>query len=201
MSGPFKENWKRLSNRFPPNSTPSALEDKDILRVEDLAGLIASGDLGVGIHGLLSAEHSGTIPSAAVSGGTIVAVSGLWTQRTGGAEGTVMTIVGGVPDWAAAGGGAGGVVNTTLATSTTTTLGDSDYFVAVSGATTVNLPPTPSDGQRHIIKDSEGGASSVNITIAGNGALIDDAATSLLVNNYQAASLVFAAGLGRWQLI
>ena len=44
MSGPFKENWKRLSNRFPPNSSASAMDPKDILRVED-AGLFGGSGI------------------------------------------------------------------------------------------------------------------------------------------------------------
>jgi len=43
MSGPFKENWKRLANRFPPNSSASAMDAKDILRVEDAAFFGGSG--------------------------------------------------------------------------------------------------------------------------------------------------------------
>jgi hypothetical protein len=43
MSGAFRENWKRLSNRFPPNASASAMDPKDILRVEDAALFGGSG--------------------------------------------------------------------------------------------------------------------------------------------------------------
>lgn len=39
MGKDFKDNWKRLANKRPPVTIPTAMEDKDILRFEDLAAL------------------------------------------------------------------------------------------------------------------------------------------------------------------
>lgn len=45
MAGQFRENWKRMANKLPPLQIPTALEDKDLVRVEDIAGL--SGGSGI----------------------------------------------------------------------------------------------------------------------------------------------------------
>ena len=43
MAGQFRENWKRMANKLPPlNMGPTAFEDKDLVRVEDLA-ILAGG--------------------------------------------------------------------------------------------------------------------------------------------------------------
>lgn len=238
MSGPFRENWKRLSNRFQPNNIASALEAKDILRVEDLAasgvvvtsGNVTEGALLVGTAaGSWAVLPSGTegevlkISQGQVTWGTDASGTGGGTTLTGspgdllyatgvddfgnlsiGSNGQVLTVVAGAPAWAApsgGGGSAGGPVNVTVPTGTPTTITNSDYFVGASGSTTINLPPTPSDGQRHVIKDSLGTAGSSNITVDGNGYLIDDSSTALLVNNYEAMTIIFSSVLGRWQLI
>jgi len=306
MSGPFKENWKRLSNRFPPNTTASAMEDKDILRIEDVSiifaasgvvtasGIPTSGDLLVGAPGgwvILPSGSEGEVlkiingavawgpdasgitagfvvgPASATnnaialydgttgkliknsnvtidssgniftsgnitSSGTIIAntinVTNLTLQNlnltgsvgdilyaTGvdafgnlpiGSAGEVLTVVGGSPSWAAPSGGAtaGAPVPVTMATAPSTTILSSDYFVAVSGqgtAQTVFLPASPSDGERKIIKDSQGIAATGSITVDGNGALMDGVSSFSLVNNYEAVSLIFSSTLGQWQLV
>jgi len=45
MGSEFRENWKRLSNRVPPNTEPTAMGDKDVVRVEDLAVLAPGSGL------------------------------------------------------------------------------------------------------------------------------------------------------------
>lgn len=134
MSGPFKENWKRLSNRFRPNTEPTAMDPKDILRFED-AGLFG-----------------------------------------------------------------GGPITVTVKSSGTVTISNDSYLIVASGATTINMPIAPSDGERHIIKDSLGTAGTTPVTISGNGFLIDGAATAILNNNYQAMEFIFSSVLGRWQI-
>jgi len=240
MSGPFRENWKRLSNRYPPNDAASAMEAKDILRVEDLAAsgaVVTSGNVtegallvgtALGTWDTLPSGQEGEAlrvlegqvqwgPSGSGTGGggtTLTGSPGDLIYATGvdafgnlpiGSNGQVLTVVAGAPAWAApsggAGGSAGGPINVTVETSATTTITNSDYLVAASGSTTVNLPPTPDDGQRHIIKDSTGTAGSSNITVSGNGFLIDDSATASLVNNYEAMTIIFSSVLGRWQLV
>jgi hypothetical protein len=121
-----------------------------------------------------------------------------------GSAGEVLTVVSGLPQWAApsggGGGSAGGPINVLVPTAASVTISDSDYFVGASGSTTVTLPPTPANGQRHVIKDSQGTASVTPVTIDGNGALIDDAATIDLLSNFEALTFVFSSELGRWQL-
>jgi len=82
-------------------------------------------------------------------------------------------------------------------------VGSLDTFVAVSGAglVTVQLPVAPVDGEKHYIKDAQGLAGTSNITIDGNGFLIDGSSTVSLVNNYESASMVFKASMGSWFLI
>lgn len=150
----------------------------------------------------------GTISSLPLTGavGDILYATGIdeFGNLGIGSTGEVLTVLAGVPVWAAASGGGGatgGPVQVTLESSATVTITDSDYLVATSGTTTVNLPPTPADGQRHIIKDSLGVASTTPITIDGNGHPIDDAATASLVNNYQALKIIYVNALGQWQLV
>lgn len=140
---------------------------------------------------------------------TLVGVAGDILYATGvnafgnlalGSPDDVLTVVGGAPQWAAASGGAGGPIIVAPATGITTTITDTDYFVVVSGSTTINLPPAPSEGQRHIVKDSTGSASTTPVVVDGNGALIDDSATYSLVNNFESATFIFSSMLGRWQL-
>jgi hypothetical protein len=57
MSGPFKENWKRLSNRFKPNTLPTAMDPKDILRFEDAAAL----GTGSGVYTVTEVGGPGTV--------------------------------------------------------------------------------------------------------------------------------------------
>ena len=64
MSGPFKENWKRLSNRYRPNTQPTAMDPKDILRFED-AALIG----GSGIHRVTNLTSPSSPGSAVAPGG------------------------------------------------------------------------------------------------------------------------------------
>lgn len=191
MSGAYRENWKRLSNKYPPNSSASAMDAKDILRVEDLAasgvvtvsGVPANGDLLVGLNGtwaLLGSGQEGH--SLSVSAGQLT-----WTSGSGGGSGGV--------------GPAGGPINVLVPTAATVTIAGTDYFVAVSGSTTVNLPTAPIDGERHIIKDSTGVAGTAPITVDGNGFPIDNTLTEDLVNNYASMGLIFSASLGRWQIV
>lgn len=53
-----------------------------------------------------------------------------------------------------------------------------------TAAFTVTLPALPFDGQKHTIIDAVGGAGAANITVAGNGANIDGAATYVMGTNW-----------------
>jgi len=62
MGGQFRENWKRLTNQILPKTSPNALEDKDIVRVEDLAGLVGAS----GIYRVTNLTTAG--PTVAIGG-------------------------------------------------------------------------------------------------------------------------------------
>jgi len=62
-----------------------------------------------------------------------------------------------------------------------------DYYISVDssgGAVTLLMPATPTFKQVWIIKDRTGNASTNNITINGNGNLIDDASSYTIVSNF-----------------
>jgi len=75
------------------------------------------------------------------------------------------------------------------------TLTNSNYMLVVrktvGSATTVNLPATPGVGQTFIIKDGKGDAATNNITVSGNGILIDGSSTFVMNENYQSITLIF----------
>lgn len=76
MAGQFRENWKRMANKYPPLQTPTAMEGKDLVRVEDLAGLAG----GSGIYRVtnLTTPTSGIAPGGteAIFELVVIAVSG-----------------------------------------------------------------------------------------------------------------------------
>lgn len=51
MPGFFKENWKRLANRWPPRNTASATDPKDVVRVEDMDAALSEIEVGGGGFG------------------------------------------------------------------------------------------------------------------------------------------------------
>lgn len=54
----------------------------------------------------------------------------------------------------------------------------------ISAPITVTLPSAPTQGEKHVIKDASGSASTYAITVSGNGKTIDGSATSLVNQNY-----------------
>jgi len=76
-----------------------------------------------------------------------------------------------------------------------TTADVSDYIIVINktvgAATSVTLPLAPTNGQSFIIKDGKGDASTNNITIVGNGKLIDGSANRIINQNYQAYEVVY----------
>lgn len=90
------------------------------------------------------------------------------------------------------------IYNTSVISSNTIIdVDDKMVFVdATSSVITVTLPPTPTVGQWHKIKDYLGNAYTNNITISGNGTNIEQFAsapssTLVLTQNYDAVELVF----------
>ncbi len=79
MGGQFRENWKRLTNQFTPKNIPTAMDEKDVLRVEDVNGLA----------------------NLTPSDGTLLVGSGTsWVTLPLGANGLVLKSVGGTAQWA-----------------------------------------------------------------------------------------------------
>jgi hypothetical protein len=121
----------------------------------------------------------------------------------GGIVGPSTSVVGDLACWANTVGtllSDCGTANTIIPVSVTTTgtsitLTPSSYFVvinkAVGSPTTVLLLATPATGQTVIIKDGKGDAGINNITINGNGKLIDGFTTFVLNQGHQSINLTF----------
>lgn len=75
------------------------------------------------------------------------------------------------------------------------------YFVNASNSTskTINLPAVPTANNYVVIKDKKGDAGTFNITIQGNGKLIDGVASILINGNNQAYTLKYDGAA--WNLI
>ena len=75
------------------------------------------------------------------------------------------------------------------------------YFVNASNSTskTINLPAAPTANNYVVIKDKKGDAGTFNITIQGNGKLIDGVASILINGNNQAYTLKYDGAA--WNLI
>lgn len=75
------------------------------------------------------------------------------------------------------------------------------YFVNASNSTakTINLPAAPTANNYVVIKDKKGDAATNNITIQGNGKLIDGVASILINGNNQAYTLKYDGAA--WNLI
>lgn len=75
------------------------------------------------------------------------------------------------------------------------------YFVNASNSTakTINLPANPTANNYVVIKDKKGDAATNNITIQGNGKLIDGVASILINGNNQAYTLKYDGAA--WNLI
>lgn len=74
------------------------------------------------------------------------------------------------------------------------TLSRSQQYVAVdtAAAHTVTLPADPMIHESHVVKDSTGaGAAANNITVSGNGKLIDGAATNVIAVTRKAVTYVY----------
>jgi hypothetical protein len=70
---------------------------------------------------------------------------------------------------------------------------------SLSGAITVTLPASPTDGQLLTIKDGAASASTYNITVSGNGHNIDGLSSVLISTNYDTLTVFF--GSSYWSII
>lgn len=86
--------------------------------------------------------------------------------------------------------------NVTSVTTTYAVLASDDLVAvtALAAPFTITLPATPVVGDEYVIKDATGLAGTNNLTISGNGANIDGAATFLMSQPYAAATFTFLNG-------
>jgi hypothetical protein len=80
------------------------------------------------------------------------------------------------------------------ATYTIDTLPTWDDYVAITTLTAsfqINMPATPVTGNTYVIKDTVGAAASFNVTVSGNGNMIDGASTFVMTNNFEAIEVTW----------
>lgn len=80
-----------------------------------------------------------------------------------------------------------------IITDSSTILASNDVVCIVSrtSATTVTLPVSPDTGKIVVIKDGNGNAETYNITIQGNGRMIDGVPSKIINTNYASLTLVY----------
>lgn len=85
------------------------------------------------------------------------------------------------------------VFTSSWTTQTLANVGTLYYFVNASNSTpkTINLPSNPSNSNLVTIKDKKGDAATNNITISGNGKLIDGVSSILINKNNQSYTLKY----------
>jgi len=128
-------------------------------------------------------NQCGTTITLGASGDTINLASG--ASQTGfGRTGTV--------DW-----------DTTAKTASFTAVSGNGYFVnTTSGAVTVTLPASPSDGDIVSIADYAGTAATNNITIARNGSNFEGGTTNgQIETNRQSATFIYVDGTQGWVVV
>ena len=82
-----------------------------------------------------------------------------------------------------------------------TQVGDSDGAIDVdasSGAVTITLESSPTNGQIHLVSKSDSSANAV--TIDGNGNNINGSTTYSLTAQYDSITCVFIGGAGEWRI-
>jgi hypothetical protein len=121
--------------------------------------------LSTGVTGTLPVANGGTgTATPSIVAGTNVTVTGTWPNQT-----------------IAASGGGGGIIYTTVKTANYTAVAnDGVQTNTTSGAFTVNLPATPSNGDQVFVADSAGTWGTNNLTIGRNGSTIEGSATDLV---------------------
>lgn len=85
-----------------------------------------------------------------------------------------------------------------------TTLTSENFVVLVdvsNNVVTVTLPANPIIGQVYKIKDVMGNANTNNISISGNGRLIDNNTTATINTNFGAFELVYTVAFNRWSVL
>ena len=122
--------------------------------------------LTTGVTGQLPVANGGTgTATPSIVAGTNVTVTGTWPNQT----------------IAASGGGGGGITYTTVKTANYTAVAnDGVQTNTTSGAFTVTLPATPSNGDQVFVVDSFNTWGTNNLTIGRNGSTIEGVAQDLV---------------------
>lgn len=205
----FKRNWKKVTGVRAPDS----LQPCDVLRVKD--GLISGsgsslglattvgdlivgtgvgtdlfGTLDVGSEGEVLTVVSGAPAWAAVSGGTggltpgsNIVVNNIIASGTSYFNSTITsgdaTFLGNINVSVASGAAGGG---------NTQYISNSVFNSVLSGTTGVVLPPAPTLGQWHVIKDAAGIG---GIIVDGSGITIDGLPAITMENQWESVTLFY----------
>lgn len=78
---------------------------------------------------------------------------------------------------------------------------NANLVLNLSAADTIYLPLCPSDGSRIAVQDLGGNLATYNLTLDGNGRLIDGARTQTLSTNSLNRTWMYRADLGDWQQV
>jgi hypothetical protein len=208
---------------------PASATDNAIARFDDTTGkllqnsVVTIGDTG-NVAGVADFTATGTTTLATSLTGVLKAASGVVsasyvdlatevtgdlpvTNLDGGTNADSTTFWRGDGSWATPAGSGGGVASvapTSVKTTNYTVDGTADNGATVpvstdSGAVTVTLPASPSDGFKTTVKDY-GGNSTVNtITVDPNGNLMDGEVGSDIINAaFGAVTYHFSSGLGSY---
>jgi len=143
-------------------------------------------------HDILSLSHSDSVIDSVTRGDLLaVTAASKWARKPIGESGKVLGNDGLDPDW----------VEHCIFTPLIVTAGASVDLTSssrkviinksIAGITTVNLPVTPKVGQEVLVKDGKGDAKANNITILAPGKTIDGLSSVVMINNYQAYSMLY----------
>ena len=97
-------------------------------------------------------------------------------------------------------GGGGGGLTVSSITSNTTASSNYAYLISASSALTVTLPASPSIGDRIVLIDAAGNASTNNITIQGNGASITTWPLLIMDQDDTSVEIMYVSS-GKWSIV
>lgn len=98
----------------------------------------------------------------------------------------------------------GGLVSNLISKTANYTIQSSDYIISIgtlSGSITITLPSSPSNGETHIIADSNGSAAAHQITINGGGHNIAGSSTYNIDIRYESITIVYDNTISVWVII